>query len=93
MVHIHRGIKGHLVIRRDEDEIDGGSIAKSHTRMVNNPSAPIPGLGSGTPRLAKQAAKPNSTSVILGGAVSYGLKNLSFSSKGKDKDKNVKLKA
>jgi hypothetical protein len=92
MVHVHRGIKGCAVIRKDE-ETEGGSLARSHSKMVNNASAPIPGLGSGTPLLAKQAAKPNSTSVFLGGAVSYGLKNLSFSSKGKDKEKNIKLKA
>jgi hypothetical protein len=93
MVHIHRGIKGVAVIRKDE-EIEGGSLARpSHSKMVNNPSAPIPGLGSGTPLLAKQQAKPNSTSIILGGAVSYGLSNLSFASKAKEKDKNIKLKA
>jgi hypothetical protein len=61
---------------------------------VNNPSAPIgTWQGNGTPLMAKQQAKANTTSIILGGAVSYGLSNLSFASKGKEKDKNVKLKA
>ena len=76
----------------------GGSLTptndeiKKVTHQINNPSAPIPGLGSG-PRLnitTKSEYKPAGNSVSYGGSLPYGLAQLNFNSK--KQPKNVKLK-
>lgn len=78
--------------------IKGGSLTPSNettkreASQINNPSAPIPGLGTG-PRVnitAKSEFKPAGNSVSYGGSLHHGLQNLNFNVK---KERNVKLKA
>lgn len=76
----------------------GGSLTPSNpeiqkmTNQINNASTSIPGLGTG-PRInitAKSEYRPAGNSISYGGGLPYGLNELNFSSK--KKEKNVKLR-
>ena len=62
------------------------------TNQINNPSACLPGLGTG-PRVnttAKSEFRPAGNTISYGCGLPYGLNQLNFSSK--KKEKNVRLK-
>ena len=71
----------------------GGAISqKSIEPHVNNPSASIPGLGTGSKTTVANEHRSAGTSIRFGGGYLDGLSQLNFGSKSGKKQTNAKLK-
>lgn len=84
---------GKLKFHRHRNLVSGSGASTELTRAVNNPSASIPGLGTGSLVTAKSAYSAPAAQISYGGGMgtlAHNMSKLNFNIK--KGEKNIKLK-